>query len=416
MKATIRLVAIVVMAGWGCGDFNAAPTCGAAGQACCISRGCGDGLTCTPAGICASANVRGCGDGTCSGGKETCVTCPTDCGACSLADAGTPVDVFVPIDQGFVPDRGIPSACPSACLVEADCNSCRMPSDPASLRYCCMSGICTSISGTCSVAMDSGVSDTPAATDIPAATDSGTWGCGDFRCNLGETCGTCPHDCPCTCSLGEGVSCTPGAAAPNCCTGGRTCGFNGVSNACIVAEGAACTRDEACGSGIVCRGGRCVRVCASIRLAMPCSSDAECCPGVDAFERSTTCVYNPGEGPGATCSLVCRTNADCLSGCCSGVLSNGLRVCLHASLCAARAGCTVSLTSGDGACTSDSQCCRGADVSPQSGTYCDFATGVSHCARLCLRSSDCNSGCCQLDPGIDVWRCVPTGSPRCAPP
>jgi hypothetical protein len=46
-------------------------------------------------------------------------------------------------------DRGTVMACPSSCGSDLDCNPCRTSSDPSSVRYCCLSGLCISMTGAC---------------------------------------------------------------------------------------------------------------------------------------------------------------------------------------------------------------------------------------------------------------------------
>jgi len=73
-------------------------------------------------------------------------------------DSGTPVDRGVtptdrgtPVDTGVVTptDRGGPVMCPSSCSADLDCDPCRTSSDPDSVRYCCLSGLCISMTGVC---------------------------------------------------------------------------------------------------------------------------------------------------------------------------------------------------------------------------------------------------------------------------
>ena len=63
--------------------------------------------------------------------------------------------------------------CPSACSRDLDCDPCRTSSDPVSVRYCCLSGLCISMSGVCpSTLPDSGTPDT-GITDTGPSPDSG---------------------------------------------------------------------------------------------------------------------------------------------------------------------------------------------------------------------------------------------------
>jgi hypothetical protein len=75
---------------------------------------------------------------------------PTDAGnPLPPTDTGNPLP---PTDTGnpLPPrDTGNGGVCPPSCQTAADCNPCRSPGDPAGSNYCCMSGLCLFMSGTC---------------------------------------------------------------------------------------------------------------------------------------------------------------------------------------------------------------------------------------------------------------------------
>ncbi len=62
--------------------------------------------------------------------------------------------------------------CPSSCAVSADCDPCRAPGDPVESRYCCISGLCIFMTGSCVAPGDSGVTDV-GMSDV-SSVDSGT--------------------------------------------------------------------------------------------------------------------------------------------------------------------------------------------------------------------------------------------------
>lgn len=117
-------------------------------------------------------------------------------------DTGNPVDTGGPVDTGttdrggpvdtgvIVTDRGGPAACPSSCGSDIDCNPCRTSSDPDSVRYCCLSGLCISMTGVCPSEMmmppggdggasgDGGGADATAGADAAGGTDASGGGPG----------------------------------------------------------------------------------------------------------------------------------------------------------------------------------------------------------------------------------------------
>ncbi len=100
-------------------------------------------------------------------------------------DAGTPVDRGVtptdrggPVDNGVVTptDRGGPVMCPSSCSADLDCDPCRTSSDPDSVRYCCLSGLCISMTGVCPSMGGGGGSDGGGAGGDGGGSDGGGGG------------------------------------------------------------------------------------------------------------------------------------------------------------------------------------------------------------------------------------------------
>jgi hypothetical protein len=64
------------------------------------------------------------------------------------------------------------AVCPSSCGADVDCNPCRTSSDPESVRYCCLSGLCISMTGVCPSTM-MGTPDGGATTDTGATSPDG---------------------------------------------------------------------------------------------------------------------------------------------------------------------------------------------------------------------------------------------------
>lgn len=105
----------------------------------------------------------------------------------STTDRGT-----TPVDTGTIStDRGSPMACPSSCGTDLDCNPCRTSSDPDTVRYCCLSGLCISMTGVCPSGMpmpgtdgggapgsDGGADGSVPGADAATGTDAGAGGPG----------------------------------------------------------------------------------------------------------------------------------------------------------------------------------------------------------------------------------------------
>jgi Regulator of chromosome condensation (RCC1) repeat len=168
-----------------------------------------------------SAAKRGsCGNGVCNA-KETCSTCPADCGVCPpvCGDGtcnGTETCSTCPTDCGVCP----PVCGDGTCNGTETCSTC--PTDCGVCPPVCGDGTCNGTE-TCST----------------CTTDCGQCPgfCGDGVCSVGEGCGGCPIDCgtcpppsvcssdadcvPATCC--HAAACVPLVQAPSCggaCDGG----------------------------------------------------------------------------------------------------------------------------------------------------------------------------------------------------
>ena len=74
------------------------------------------------------------------------LTTVVDTGPISSTDGGMSVVDTGPISST---DRGPLMICPSSCVTDVDCNPCRTSADPPSIRYCCLSALCISMTGMC---------------------------------------------------------------------------------------------------------------------------------------------------------------------------------------------------------------------------------------------------------------------------
>lgn len=166
---TIRLLAIALTVGLGCGDFNAAPTCGSTGQGCCHGL-CADGLVCTN-GFCGRAAL-----------PEGCpAPRPTMCGI----------------------------SCTNTTSDRANCGSC---GNACATGQACLGGTCVTPDGGC-ISSCAGLA------------------CGPGSCGVGS-CGTCPSGTTCnagscvsSCSC-AGRACgmdTCGTGSCGTCPSGQTC-------------------------------------------------------------------------------------------------------------------------------------------------------------------------------------------------
>ena len=71
------------------------------------------------------------------------------------ADVGT-ADRGTTTDRGTPVDRGTSTVCPASCGASAECDPCRTTDTPPTVAYCCISGLCVSMTGTCPAGNDGG--------------------------------------------------------------------------------------------------------------------------------------------------------------------------------------------------------------------------------------------------------------------
>jgi hypothetical protein len=196
----------------------------------------------------ADLSARGCGNGVCSS-KETCSTCPADCGACP------------------------PSCGDRACNGTETCITC--PGDCGPCPTSCGDGFCNGAEtcGTC-------VADCGACPS-----------CGDGACNGGESCTNCPNDCgTCPAVCGD-HDCWPGSGE-SCSSCPADCGE------CPVCGDGVCTGGESCSS--------CAADCGTCPVYdYSCTTDADCFPNPSCYPTfCVSAVYGYAGGGGAC-------NADC---------------------------------------------------------------------------------------------------------
>jgi hypothetical protein len=79
----------------------------------------------------------------------------TDTGFDAGTDRGTGTDTSAPRDRGSVET----TVCPASCGASSECDPCRTADTPSTVQYCCISGLCVSMTGTCPAFTDGGPGD-----------------------------------------------------------------------------------------------------------------------------------------------------------------------------------------------------------------------------------------------------------------
>lgn len=78
-----------------------------------------------------------------------------DTGFDAGTDRGTVTDTTPPRDRGSVET----TVCPASCGASSECDPCRTADTPSTVQYCCISGLCVSMTGTCPAFTDGGPGD-----------------------------------------------------------------------------------------------------------------------------------------------------------------------------------------------------------------------------------------------------------------
>ena len=81
---------------------------------------------------------------------------PTDAGLDAGTDRGPGTDNPAPVDRRATTETTV---CPASCAASADCDPCRTPDTPSTVQYCCLSGLCVSMTGMCPASTDGGPAD-----------------------------------------------------------------------------------------------------------------------------------------------------------------------------------------------------------------------------------------------------------------
>jgi hypothetical protein len=172
-----------------------------------------------------------------------------------------------------------------------------------------------------------------------------------------------------TCSVAPGDVCSKGAAAPACCTNGRTCASSaGVTRCCSDTAGK-CSNDNGCCGAGVCQGGTCCQP-----TNTTCGNTDQCCSGNVC--ESGKCVKEM-----VTCTLA--EGATC-------VQSSETECCAGNRKCYAKTGTTFTCSVGlNEACTMDSGC---SGVGVCSSGVCKIPAGSKYCVPSI--PTDCASGMC----------------------
>jgi hypothetical protein len=298
-------------------------------------------------GSCDAAPV--CGDGVCNG-AETCTTCPQDCGGCDYTgdccqSNGSP---------------GCNDALITQCVCAQDAYCCDTTWDET-----CVAELAQFGCGTCA--------------DEPA--------CGDFFCDVGEDCLTCPQDC--------------GSCTGDCCQDNGTPGCKDATvAACVCAQDAFCCQTEwdsicaqevgdfgcgDCGDGELCGNG----LCDVDESCAICPEYCGYCPGT-----GDCCTAHQGLGCGDAAIQSCVCELD--SYCCQTAWDYTCATQVESFACGE---CVGSTNCGDGLCVAGETCgnCPD-DCGPCGGTgsCCEAQSGPG-CGDPTVQACVCKKDafCCQ---------------------
>ncbi len=193
-----------------------------------------------------------CGDGVCAPDKESCETCPEDCGDCLCGDGQCTSDETC---DNCTEDCGecLPECGDDICGADEDCASCA-----GDCGNCCPNEVCGDDEDCESCPDDCGECPDPCGDgecaedeDCESCPDDCECECGDETCNGDDTCDSCPADCVCECGddlCGDEEDCESCPDDCVCECGDELC--NGDENCDTCPED--CTNcDPYCGDGVL---------------------------------------------------------------------------------------------------------------------------------------------------------------------
>ena len=384
----------------------------------CVSGNCIDNNACTPSGERCDAQQRCCNENACvddgAGARcrERCDPLFPRCTnglRCAVEDGSDFKRGFcVPSNNGG--KEGSSCDAQSPCEYELGCNPqenrCRFFCDPARVGTCPAEHRCLPVQGMPSVGLC--IKET-GETSCRTASE-----CATGRVCKNERCAPCAADTDCPprnrCITGF---CRAECALDTDCPRQHRCD-NGFCQ-----PGTACTSNQQCPAGQICRGSIC-----TIESSPTCTQNTDCAPGqrcvenrcrfVDACNNLCTeqekCLVVENTG---RCTLkVCTSDSQC---------GQGLR-CLNNSCEVAEVNC-----GGRGPCQSGQECvnsqCRSTlgftctgDEGCMPGLVCITLDGVGRCSRNCLQTNatDCGDGffCIQGLPQLNIG-CWPASQSDC---
>jgi hypothetical protein len=231
------------------------------------------------------------------------------------------------------------------------------------------------------------------------------------------------------CNVGEGSTCVPGQAPPNCCAAGFNCSTReGAGNVCCRGAGSPCSGDRGCCGSLECRGGTCAQAApaCSLSVGQACMQGAAapaCCPtntvcGAqnEIVEAEFTCCHSAA-GSACTLKADCCGNLECISGRCLtpsrgsscnpvATVNNGCPrdapYCFVGSSTPVPSCFYVAPTGGNrptgASCDGNNECAP--------GNFCLAEAGRT-CVRYCSPQVGCSSGrTCRVIMGTDYGACL----------
>jgi len=366
--------------------------CAADGKTPAQGEACPSGSVCT-GGACSAV---GCGDKVCDKTKESCATCPGDCGPCGPVCG----------DGACQPGEACAN-CPTDCPCNVS-DGCKVSEVPGCNGCSCEGCVCKADPACCTTAWD----DSCVAQCQKCGTSCVTPAkCGDGKCNveIGESCVKCPQDCgKCGGVCGDGIC--DGASGENCenCAGDcGKCGGGCGNGACEPSAGESCKSCQTdcgacpslCGNGACEANEMCSNCPQDCGKCVPICGDLKC--DANSGETCTNCPNDCGKcgpacGDGACNAAAGETCKNCVADCGACPIACGNGACEPGEDCAK--------------CPSDCGKCQ-----PVCGNkLCEVGENCSACGIDCGPCpGGCGNGVC--DPNETCVSCSKDCGP-CKPP